>query len=140
MSGEEYLMLKERAKTEDISSYFAELCKDCVKMDITKLSVVLDNNSTHKNKIQAQLQIHLSELGIKDKIKVEFIYTAPYSPNFTESEYIIHLLRLRLLHHQPAGITIQQIGEKLQKVLEFNQVQSLKQIQNILKHIYSLVG
>ena len=109
-------------------------------MGITKLSVFLDNNSTHKTKMQAQLQLHLSELGIKDKLKVEFIYTAPYSPDFNESEYIIHLLRLRLLHHQPMGITIQQIGEKLQKFLQSSQVQTPEQIQNILKHIYSLAG
>jgi hypothetical protein len=44
-TGEEYLKLKQRAKTEDISSYFAELCRDCVQQGLRKLSVILDNNT-----------------------------------------------------------------------------------------------
>lgn len=35
---------------------------------ISSLSVILDNNSTHKHKMQAQLQAHLSSLQMKDKI------------------------------------------------------------------------
>ncbi len=97
MTGEEYLRLKDKSKTEDVSSYLWELCLDCLKQSITKISVILDNNSTHKQKMQAQLQAHLSELGIQDKIIIEFIYTPPYSPDFNLAEYIIHLVRLQLL-------------------------------------------
>ena len=140
VSGEEYLRLKSRAKTEDISSYFAELCLDCVKQGVTKLSVILDNNSTHKQKMQAQLQVHLSELGIKGKIEVEFTYTPTYSPDFNLAEYIIHLLRLRVLHHQPVGITIEQVQENLKKFLEINQLQTPEQIRNTLRHICALVA
>lgn len=139
VSGEEYLSLKDRAKTEDISSYFAELCLHCVCQGFTKLSVILDNNSTHKQKMQAQLQVHLSELGIKDKIEVEFTYTPPYSPDFNLAEYIIHLLRLWVLHHQPFRITIEQVRENLQKFLSVNHVQTPEQIHNTLQHIYSLL-
>ena len=38
--------------------------------------------------MKAQLQAHLSNLNITDKISVEFIYTPPYSPNFNLAEYI----------------------------------------------------
>ncbi len=41
ITGEEYLRLKERAKTEDVSSYFAELCLDCVQQGVKKLTVFL---------------------------------------------------------------------------------------------------
>jgi hypothetical protein len=51
-TGEEYLKLKERAKTEDISSYFADLCRDSVQQGVRKLSVILDNNTTHKKKMR----------------------------------------------------------------------------------------
>lgn len=138
-TGEEYLKLKERSKTEDVSSYFAEYASDCVKMGVAKLTVILDNNSTHKQKMRSQLDIHLSELGIQDKIQVEFIYTPPYSPDFNLAEYIIHLLRLEVLHHQPVDITIQLVREKLEKFLTLNQLQTAKQIQNTLEHIYRLV-
>ncbi len=49
-TGEEYLKLKEKSKTEDVSDYFAQLCQDCVREGFEKLTVILDNNSTHKKK------------------------------------------------------------------------------------------
>lgn len=139
VSGEEYLKLKEKSKTEDVSTYFAQLCLDCVQQGVTKLSVVLDNNSTHKQKMQVQLQAHLSELYIKEKIVVEFIYTPTYSPNFNLAEYIIHLLRLELLHHLPYGITMAQVREKLETYFQSSQLQTSKQIQNSIEHIYHLL-
>lgn len=114
------------------------LCKDCVNQGISKLTVILDNNSTHKQKMQSQLQAQLSELGIKEKISVEFIYTPPYSPDFNLVEYIIHLLRLKLLHHLPVGMTIEQIREKLEKYFQFSQLQTPEQIQNTIGYICAL--
>jgi hypothetical protein len=70
VTGEEYLKLKEKSKTEDVSSYFAELVNNCLAQGVKKLSVILDNNSTDKNKMQAQLQAHLSNLEMNDKIVV----------------------------------------------------------------------
>jgi len=137
-TGEEYLKLKERAKTEDISSYFADLCRDSVQQGVRKLSVILDNNTTHKKKMRNLLELQLAELGIKEEIEVEFIYTPPYSPNFNLVEYLIHQLRLQLLHHQPAGMTIELIREKLEQYLQINQLQTPQQIQNTIAHICSL--
>lgn len=139
VTGKEYLRLKERAKTEDISSYFADLCLDCDKQGFTKLSVILDNNTTHTQKMRQQLLAHLSELGIKSDIEVEFIYTPPYSPDFNLVEYIIHLLRLKVLHHQPLGMTIEQVREKLENYLQDNQIQAPEQIQRTVAHICALV-
>lgn len=104
-----------------------------------KLGVILDNNSTHKQKMQAQLQAHLSDLEIQHKIVVEFIHTPPYSPNFNLAEYIIHLLRLQFLHHLPLGVNIQQIQEKLEDYFQKFQLQSDEQIQNTIRHICALV-
>ncbi len=87
----------------------------------------------------AQLQPHLSSLNIQDKIVVEFIYTPPYSPDFNLAEYIIHFLRLQLLHHLPSEINIQQVREKLDNYLQSSQLQTPEQIQNIIQHIYTLV-
>lgn len=138
-TGEEYLELKSKSKTEDVSEYLASLCFDCSQKGYLKLSIILDNNSTHKAKMQLQLQTHLSNLNIQNKISVEFIYTPPYSPNFNLVEYLIHLLRLRFLHHLPLGINLQQIQEKLKNYFKFNQLQTPKQIQNIIQHICNLV-
>ena len=48
----------------------------------------------------------MSTLEIKDKIQVEFLHTPPYSPDFNLAEYIIHLLRLRFLHHLPLNVPL----------------------------------
>jgi transposase len=138
VSGEEYLSLKPKAKTEDVASYLAALCSDCVNLGITKLSIILDNNSTHKQKMRTQLRTRLSELDIQEKIEVEFIDTPPYSPDFNLAEYIIHLLRLYVLHHQRVEINIQQVGENLQNFLQNSQVQTPEQIQKTIAHICSL--
>ena len=138
-TGKEYLKLKEKSKTEDISDYFAQLCQDCVREGFEKLTVILHNNSTHKNKMKSQLQEHLLKLKMSDKILVDFIYTPTYSPNFNLVEYIIHLLRLQLLHHLPLGINIQQVQEKLENYFTLYQLQTPEQIQNIIRHICTLV-
>ena len=106
ITGEEYLKLTERAKTEDIVSYFTELCSDVSKQGFHKLTVILDNNSTHKKKMKNLLQGELLKLGINSSLEIEFIHTPPYSPDYNLVEYLIHQLRLTLLHHQPVGTTI----------------------------------
>jgi hypothetical protein len=138
VTGEEYLKLKSQAKTEDISSYFAELCRDCVQQGFSKVSVILDNNTTHKKKMRNLLDAQLIELGIKGDIEVEFIYTPPYSPDFNLVEYLVHQLRLKVLHHQPVGMTIELVREKLENYLKVNQLQTPQQIQNTIAHICSL--
>ncbi len=60
------------------------------------------------------LDAQLIELGIKEALEIEFIYTPPYSPNLNLVEYLIHQLRLQLLHHQPVGMTIELVREKLE--------------------------
>ncbi len=84
------------------------------------------------------LNMQLTELGIKGDIDVEFIYTPPYSPNFNLVEYLVHQLRLKVLHHQPVGMTIGLIRKKLEKCLQVNQLQTPQQIQNTIAHICSL--
>ena len=98
VSGEEFLRLVPTAKTEDLALYLGELCSYCIQEKIKHLTIILDNNSTHKDKLHRYLSAELSTSGIEEQITVEFVYTPPYSPNFNLVEYLIHLLRLRLLH------------------------------------------
>lgn len=48
VSGEEFLRLVPIAKTEDVALYFGELCQECIQAKIKHLTIILDNNSTHK--------------------------------------------------------------------------------------------
>lgn len=68
-TGKEYLKLKEKSKTEDVSDYFAQLSQDCVKEGSNQLTIILDNNSTHKDKMKFQVKSHLENLQIENKIK-----------------------------------------------------------------------
>ena len=139
MSGTEYLQLKSEAKSEDIASYFGNLCDDLLERGCQNVTIILDNNSTHKDKMKSQLENLMSALEIKDKIQVEFVHTPPYSPNFNLTEYIIHLLRLRFLHHLPLNVTIEQIEQKLSGYFSSHQLQTPQQIQNTIRHICNLV-
>jgi hypothetical protein len=49
----------------------------------------------------------LKEAGVEQKIEVEFIDLPAYSPNFNLVEYIIHQIRLQVLH-QPLGLTLEE--------------------------------
>ncbi|NJL37953.1 MAG: hypothetical protein HC899_15355 [Leptolyngbyaceae cyanobacterium SM1_4_3] len=53
---------------------------ECVKLGYTKLCIILDNNPMHKQKMQAQLAVHLQQMGLAKAITVECLYVLSYSP------------------------------------------------------------
>jgi hypothetical protein len=138
ITGEEYLKLTKYAKTEDVVTYFIELCSDVLKQGFHKLTVILDNNSTHKKKMKNMLMAELLQLGINSSLEIEFIHTPAYSPAYNLVEYLIHQLRLTLLHHQPVGTTIEMIQVKIHQHLQVNHLQTPEQIQNTIAHILAL--
>ena len=139
VSGEEFFRLSPGSKTEDVSEYLAELSLECVELGYTKLCIILDNNPTHKQKMQAQLMTHLFQMGLADAITVECLYIPSSKPKLNLVEYVIHLLRLRFLHHLPLGTTLVQIEEQLAQFLTSNQFLSTEQVQKTLNFIFSLV-
>ena len=104
----------------------------------SKLTIILDNNSTHKKKMKDELEKLLVSLEISEKIAVEFIHTPAYSPNFNLVEYLIHQLRLKLLHHLPSDTTLEQIESMLKTWFKSNHLQTPQQIKNILNRIIKL--
>ena len=135
VSGEIYLQLQPNSKTEDVVKYLVDLSKDAYKDNIEKLSIALDNNSTHKKKMKTLFREHLQTLGIADKMIVEFIHTPAYSPDYNLAEYEIHLLRLEKLHHLPSNITIAEIEKRLENV---KILMDSVQISRTLEHIFAL--
>ena len=135
VTGEIYLQLETHSKTENVSQDLRDLCEDTFKDNIEKLVIVLDNNSTHKEKMKKQLREPLQTVGIVDKIVIEFIHAPAYSPDFNLAEYEIHLLRLEKLHHLPSNITISEIEEKLERV---KILMNPEQIFRTLEHIFAL--
>lgn len=139
LTGEEFLRLSDKAKTEDVSLYLAQLCLDCIELGFEKLSIVLDNNTTHKQKMRRQLAEHLKQMGLASAISLEFIYLPPYSPKLNLVEYVIHLLRLRFLHHLPIGTSLEKIEQQLQQFLQFHQFLTVEQVQKTLNFIFASV-
>jgi transposase len=138
-SGEEFFRLNAKAKTEEVSEYMAQLCLDSVERGYTQLSIILDNNPTHKLKMQRQLANHLEQMGLTKSLQVEFLYLPSYSPKLNLVEYVIHLLRLRFLHHLPIGTTLTEIEQKLNQFFDKQQFLSAEQVQKTLNFIFSLV-
>lgn len=97
-------------------------------------------NPTHKQKMQTQLGVHLQQMGLTQDITVEFLYVPSYSPKLNLVEYVIHLLRLRFLHHLPIGTTLTQIEQQLEQFLQSRQFLSGEQVQKTLNFIFSLVA
>jgi DDE superfamily endonuclease len=137
-TGEEYFILSEKSKTEDVVSYMLMLCDDLSSKGYDKITVFLDRNPTHKDKMRRQLGKLLERLNLSEKIEIEFIHTPAYSPDFNLVEYLIHQLRLKLLHHLPADTTIQEIEKRIETYLENGQLQTPEQIQNTIRHICKL--
>ena len=139
ITGEEYLLLSPNSKSNDVASYLALLCDDTVNEGYDKLTIYLDNNKTHKQLMRSKLDRLLSELALTDRITVEFIDLPAYSPQFNLAEYIIHQVRLQILHHMPVDATITTIREELETALKDNQLQTAEQIENTIGYICNLI-
>lgn len=103
------------------------------------MEVLLDNNTTHKQKMQELYREEIEQLGKKhDKeIKTELVFTflPAYSPKLNLVEYAIHLLRLRCLHHRPYNMKMEEMEERIYRELQKQKLLNPQQIVNILQHI-----
>ena len=81
-TAQEYLKLKEKSKTEDVSDYFLQCSQDCLREGFDKLTIILDQDSIDQKKMKSQLKFHLINAQISDEIVVYFIHTPTYSPDF----------------------------------------------------------
>ncbi len=89
--------------------------------------------------MQNQLKLHLEQMGLSQEIKVEYQHIPAYSPKLNLVEYVIHLLRLRFLHHLPIGKTLGDITNQLEQFFESSQFLSKIQLRKTLDFIFSLI-
>jgi len=139
-SGQEYIKLIPKAKTEDLVDYFYGLALDTRQEGYHQLTVVLDNNSTHKDKMRYNLWLQVKAHPELQDFRLKFINTPSYSPDFNLAEYIIHQLRLKLLHHLPANVTLADIETKIVAFFKTKQLQTPQQITNTINRILNLGG
>lgn len=71
-----------------------------LKEGYDKIWIILDNNSTHKKKMQRLLQHKLDKLytnsNLEKLIEITFDYTPPYSPDYNLAEYVIRIIRQKI--------------------------------------------
>jgi transposase len=144
IAGKEYLKLEPVAKTPDIAQYFVNLTTDLLLNNphLQIINIFLDNNPTHKKKMQLELQQKLDNIYkhhnlINQPPKLNFYYFAPYSPNDNPVEYDIRIIRQLELHHLPLNTTLRQLTTQLQNKIQIQRFMTQTKLQNILKHIYS---
>jgi transposase len=123
-TGQEHLKLTPQAKTEDLVDYFCDLALDTQQDGCKQLTIIMDNNSTHKDKMRYQLWLKAKSQPELQDFQLKFINTPNYSPDFNLAEYIIHQLRLTLLHHLPAEVTLADIHNKICNFLKDHQLQT----------------
>ncbi|NEO74638.1 IS630 family transposase [Moorena sp. SIO3H5] len=140
ITGKEYLLLSPHAKTEDVASYLGLLFDDLHSEGYEDITIYLDNNSTHKKKMKSKLARLLPLLGLEGKVNIEFSHIPAYSPDFNLAEYIIHQIRLQILHHMPIDATLDSIEVELETYLDKHQLQTPEQIKNTLEHIFNLTS
>lgn len=122
----------------------AHLTLEMDKLGVEQVEIVLDQNTTHKQKMQQLYQEELALLSLLErkqiKTKVVFTYLPAYSPKLNLVEYAIHLLRQRCLHHRPYNMKMDQIEQRLKEELLKQKLLSPNQIINILQHIEDTIA
>jgi transposase len=138
VTGKEYFQSSPSAKTPAVAHYLADLIADTMKEGYTRLTFVLDNNPTHKKKMRTLLEEELSKRNLQKNISLSFIYTPPYSPKLNLAEYLIHILRQRLLHHHRYNTTLTDLIQRVVDFLACDSLQTPQQIAATLRHIIKL--
>jgi len=101
----------------------------------TLLTVIIDNNSMHKDKMRYELWLRMHEQHDLDGFRVQCIDTPRYSPELNLAEYSIHQLRLRRFPHLPSRPKIDELCQNIKDSLKKKQLQTKEQIRCILPMI-----
>jgi transposase len=139
-SGKEYLVFSDSAKTEALVDYFYDLALTVKREGFSWMRITLDNNSTHKDKMRYQLWLKMRTNSELQDFRVLFNNTPAYSPDFNLAEYIIHQIRLQLVHHIPANTALEDIMRNILTYLKRHQLHTKEQIKKTINRILRLGG
>ncbi len=139
-TGKEYLTFSKESNAEAVGDFFYDLALTVKKEGYSSMRITLDNNSTHKDKMRYYLWLKLRSNPELHHFRVQFNNTPAYSPDFNLAEYIIHQLRLQLVHHTPVNTTLDELQTTILAYLDTHQLQTKEQINNTINHILKLGG
>ena len=118
----------------DIADYLVDLANCLHASGYSSADIFLDNNPTHKNKMKTAFW---NKLEIP--ISIRFHHFPKYSPFCNPTEYLIHLIRQKYLHHHDYKLNLQELEKILTDNLLGKTFISKEQLVNILEHIDNLV-
>jgi hypothetical protein len=130
--------MTQTAKSEDIADYLVQVCKDIKNDGSNSVTIFLDNNKTHKDRMRYKLWQTLKADENTVDFKVNYVDIAPYSPDYNLAEYAIHLLRLNVLHHCSPKLTLDEKIEMIQNFMQNNHLFSKVGLENTVNHILNL--
>ncbi len=76
----EQIDFAKKLNSESVAEYFHHLAIDTKQAGYTLLTVIIDNNSMHKDKMRYDLWLRMHEQHDLDGFRVRFIDTPRYSP------------------------------------------------------------
>ena len=127
--GECFFAAEPKANSTTVAAYFHDLATHAHAQGATKRTVLLDRNSPHGPKMRQALA------DLQPLIPVVFLYLAAYSPRLNPAEYLIHLIRLKLLHHAAPTQHLAQVPQRLEKNVHKKVWLSPEQLINLLTFI-----
>lgn len=138
-TGEETLAITPDGKSDMVAWFLHQLVQDAHAEGYTRLTILLDNNATHHDLMRYLLWLRVRSQPELQAFPVDFFYTPAYSPDYNPAEYLIHLIRLKLLHHLPTGTALAAVAHKLeQRFTEATSFLTPQQVANVLRHIIHL--
>jgi predicted XRE-type DNA-binding protein len=135
VSADCFFVARNAAKSEDIAAYFADLAAQYQAKGFKQLVIFLDRNPTHKHKMQHMFAERTTHLDIQTR----FHLMAAYSPKLNLVEYVIHLIRQKVLHHADCKTSLAAFESSIKELCDTHQLFSKEQIVNTLVHIESLI-
>ena len=102
----------------------------------------MDNNraafrKTHLKAMKAIFNQMLTDNNLS--IEVIFKHTASYAPKYNPAEYIISMIRPKILHHMATDFTIEQVCERMIEIAQTELLQTKEQVWNTIDHILNSV-
>jgi hypothetical protein len=118
-------------KAEDVAQYLADTTQILQQQGYQTIHYFLDRATTHKDKMQN----YYTQLTQEMPVKTIFHLLPAYSPQVNLVEYLIHLVRLKYLHHADCKQDLVEVEFRLSQALHRKQYLTEEQIINILQHI-----
>lgn len=124
---------RERARSEDVADYLSELARHFQRKGYERVEVFLDRNPAHQKKMQAAFVEKTEGLSIATR----FHFFPAYSPMLNLTEYTIHRIRQKVLHHAEARKNLPDFVAEIEQVCRH--LVTPEQVVNTLEHIERLV-